>query len=208
MILGNRWLAEELSDLISEIPGYKVEAFVENLDPSRCGETVDGLPIIWIDELQKLASSHLAVCGIGTTERWRYAEQAEALGMRFATLAHPSARISQNAELGDGTFVSAGAVISTKTITGKHVFINRGVMVGHHVRLDDYVSLQCGANVAGLAEIGSRTYIGMSAVILDRVKIGRGCIVAAGSVVTKDAPDRVQLMGIPARIVKTDIEGL
>jgi acetyltransferase-like isoleucine patch superfamily enzyme len=47
----------------------------------------------------------------------------------------------------------------------------------------------------------------MGAVVLERKKIGAGSVIAAGSVVVDDVPDHVQVMGVPARISKTGIEG-
>jgi len=160
-----------------------------------------------VDELAALADTHKAICGISTTHRWRYVEQVAAMGMRFATLIHPSARVSRRASLGVGCFVGPHAVVSTRAALGKHVFLNRGVLIGHHTRLGDYVTVQPGADIAGLVDVGRRTYVGMHAAIVDRVRIGQGCVIAAGSVVTEDLPDRVQVCGVPARITKTHIDG-
>ena len=207
LILGTHWLAEEMYDLITEMPGCEVAAFVENMDPERCKTKIEGLPVMWVDDLAGMTGTHVAICAIGSTHRDRFIEQVEAMGMPFVTLVHPSARVSNRAALGVGCFVSAQSVVSTKANLSDHVFLNRGVMIGHHVKIGEYASIQCGVNIGGLAEIGDSTFVGMSAVILDRVKIGRGSVVGAGSVVTKDVPDRVQVVGVPARIVKTDIEG-
>lgn len=195
-------------DLISEIPGCEVTAFVENMDPDRCSLEIEGLPVLWVDQLAGLAETHTAICALGTTHRSRFIEQAAAVGMSFATLIHPTARVSSRAVLGEGCFVSAQAVVSTRTRLAPHVFVNRGVLIGHHVRIGSYCSLQCGANIAGNAVIGDATYVGMSAAVLHRVTIGKGCVIAAGAVVTRDLPDHVQAVGMPARIVKTDIEGM
>ena len=207
LILGTHWLAEEMYDLISEIPGCEVAAFVENMDPERCKMKIEDLLVIWVDDLASMTETHRAICALGSTHRSRFIEQVEATGMPFITLAHPTARVSTRASLGAGCFVSAQSVISTRATLGDHVFINRGVLIGHHAKIGEYSSIQCGVNIGGLAEIGESTYVGMSAVILDRVKIGCGCVIGAGAVVTKDVPDRVQVVGVPARIVKTDIEG-
>lgn len=206
-ILGTRWLAEELFDLISEIPGYEVVAFVENMERERCREPLEGVPVIWVDELPALAPDVRAICGISTTHRWRYVEQVRALGVPFATLVHPLARVSRQAQLGEGCIVSPFANVSTKTVLGEHVFLNRGVLVGHHTRIGDYCSIQPAAAVSGLVTIGKQTYIGAGAIVRDRMTIGAGCVIGAGAVVTKDLPDRVLAMGVPARVVETDIEG-
>jgi acetyltransferase-like isoleucine patch superfamily enzyme len=53
----------------------------------------------------------------------------------------------------------------------------------------------------GSVEIGEYTYIGAQSVILPGCKIGRGCVIGAKSLVTKDVPDFAVVMGAPARAV-------
>lgn len=51
--------------------------------------------------------------------------------------------------------------------------------------------------------VGKGTWIASAAIIMGNVKIGEHCVVAAGSVVTKDIPDYSLVAGIPAKIIKT-----
>jgi hypothetical protein len=69
----------------------------------------------------------------------------------------------------------------------------------------EHVTVQPGANIAGAITVGEQTYVGMGAVIVDKKTIGAGCLIAAGAVVTSDMPDRVQVMGVPGKITKTEI---
>ena len=50
--------------------------------------------------------------------------------------------------------------------------------------------------------IGNDVWIGANATILPGVTIGQHCVVAAGSVVTKDVPDYTVVGGVPARVLK------
>jgi len=50
--------------------------------------------------------------------------------------------------------------------------------------------------------IRSNCWIGASVTILDGVKIGDGCVVAAGSVVTNEMPDNSIIAGVPAKVIK------
>lgn len=52
-------------------------------------------------------------------------------------------------------------------------------------------------------EISDDVWIGSHAIILRGVNLGRGCVVAAGSVVTKSVPDFTLVAGNPARIIRT-----
>lgn len=51
-------------------------------------------------------------------------------------------------------------------------------------------------------EIGDDCWIGGGVIIVPGVRIGNGVTVGAGSVVTKDLPDRVVAVGNPARVIK------
>jgi acetyltransferase-like isoleucine patch superfamily enzyme len=50
--------------------------------------------------------------------------------------------------------------------------------------------------------IGDETWIGINAVIMGNLKIGKHCIIGANSVVTKDIPDYCVAVGNPAKVVK------
>lgn len=58
----------------------------------------------------------------------------------------------------------------------------------------------------GKIHVGERTFIGCNSTILPGVTIGKRCVIAAGSVVTKDVPDGTVVAGVPARLVMTTQE--
>jgi acetyltransferase EpsM len=207
VILGSRIFAEEVADLVSECDGFRLEAFGENWERERCEETLLGYPIIWIDDLKPLSATHQAVCAIGTTHRSLFVGQARELGFEFAVVRHPSTRVSATSAVGAGSILSVGVIVGAHTTLGEHVIVNRGCLIGHHTRIGDFVTISPGANIAGAVEIGDGSYIGMGAIVLDRIKIGSHAVVGAGAVVTRDVPDNVQVMGVPAQITKTNVDG-
>jgi sugar O-acyltransferase (sialic acid O-acetyltransferase NeuD family) len=196
-----------VADIVEDCGQLEVAVFIENWDRARTRVTLFGRPIVWLADAAPLAATHLALCSLGTTRRRAFIEAAAAMGFRFATVIHPSARVSRRSVVGAGSFLSAGVVVSAGTTLGRHVVVNRGVLIGHDTQIGDYVTLSPGANVAGAVSIGTETYVGMGAIVLDRVRVGEGAVIAAGAVVTKDVPDRVEVMGVPARVVKELAEG-
>lgn len=54
--------------------------------------------------------------------------------------------------------------------------------------------------------IGNNVWIGIGAIILKGVTIGDGAIIAAGAVVNKDVPPRTLVGGVPAKVLKTNVE--
>ena len=207
IILGTHVFAEEVADLVGDCGEYELVAFAENWDRTRCRAPLLGRPVVWIDELPELAATHLTVCAIGTTRRAAYVKQVEAMGFRFATIRHPTARVSSTSTIGPGSIVSAGVVVASHTTIGRHVIVNRGCLIGHHTTIADGVTISPGANIAGRITIGAGAYVGMGAVVLDSLTIGRGSVIGAGSLVTRNVPDHVQVMGAPARVTREGVEG-
>jgi acetyltransferase EpsM len=207
VILGTSLFVPEVADLAEDTGRYSVEAFIENQDREKTRQPFLGRPVVWIDEAASLASTHQAVCGLGTTHRKGFIAQAAAAGFRFACIVHPGARVSGTSAVGDGSILSVGAIVAAHSCLGRHVIVNRGVLIGHHTTVHDYVTISPGANVAGAVTIGEGSYIGMGAIVLDRVTIGAHAVVGAGAVVTENVPDRVQVMGMPARVTRENIDG-
>lgn len=208
LILGARTFAREVADLVGEIPSLKLTGFVENLERERCRELIEGLPVHWVEEIASMAGTHWGICAFGSTKRAGFIQEAAGQGLRFATLIHPTARVSTRSTVGEGSIVCPGAQIASHTHIGRHVLINRGTLIGHNVETGDCLTIGPGANIAGFCRIGSGSYIGIGAVIVEQMVIGSGSVVAAGSVVTRDVPDHVMVAGMPAVVIKRDIDGL
>ncbi len=206
LVLGTTRFSIEIACVARE-SGFVVAGFVENLDPALSVESLEGKPVYWIDDVGALAGDHVAVCGLGTTRRSAFTDEAAERGLRFATVVHPTAQIGAESVLGEGTIVGPGSIVASHTTLGRHVLVNRGCLVGHHTAVGDHVSIQSGANVAGSCVVGTGTFVAMGAVVVDHITVGAGCVVGAGAVVVEDVPDNVQVVGVPARIVKTGIDG-
>jgi len=207
LILGTGTFAQEIADVVSEAPGICVDGFVENMDKERCRETCCGLPVYWVDRLADFAHTHFALLGLGTTKRRLYAEQAAQFGIPFAAVVHPSAQVSSKGSIGPGTFISRSAIVSAYTQLGEHVVVNRAALIGHHTQVDSFVTVGPNANIAGNCRIETGVYIGMSAAIVDHVSVGAHSVIAAGAVVVKALPAGVMAAGVPARIIKHNVDG-
>ena len=100
-------------------------------------------------------------------------------------------QLGKNVELGNG---GLGIVIHRHAILCDNVGVGPGVTIG-------------GTNKQyGAATIGENTFIGTGARILGPVKIGKDCFIGANAVVTKDIPDNSLAVGVPAKIIKVNID--
>ncbi len=87
-----------------------------------------------------------------------------------------------------------------------------GIKIGDNVSISHYVRLVTGSHnvqdaifpvVLKPIVIEDSVWIGIGATVLQGVKIGRGAIICAGSVVTKDVPEFTIVGGVPARVIKS-----
>ena len=59
-----------------------------------------------------------------------------------------------------------------------------------------------GLKTKGGIVIDDDAWLGYGVIVLDGVRIGKGTVIGAGSVVTQDIPNEAVAMGVPARVVK------
>ena len=86
---------------------------------------------------------------------------------------------------------------------GADTLISPGVqcLSGNHIIDDPDVPIKYQGTAYGKVTIGKDCWLGTNAVVLPGVTIGRGAVVGAGAVVTRDIPEYAIALGIPARVV-------
>lgn len=108
--------------------------------------------------------------------------------------------------IGENTYIQPNANI----VANKEIFIGKNCAISWNFQaLDDDLHTII---IDGLEKekskkifIGNRVWIGANSIILKGSNIGNNCIVASGSVVSGIFPDRVLIGGVPARIIKENV---
>ncbi|MGC8960631.1 MAG: acetyltransferase [Chloroflexia bacterium] len=184
--------------------GQEVRGFLDD-DRSRCGEVVDGVPVLggieWIQEQAGLDVS--AVVAVGSNEaRVVLGDRLRALGIELLNAVHPSAVVEPGVTMGSGNVICPGAVVVTGTRLEDDVLINTGATVDHDCWLETGSQIAPGVHTAGCVHVGRLAFVGLGAVLGPRVTIGERTIVGAGAVVLDDLPPRVLAFGTPARVIR------
>lgn len=110
-----------------------------------------------------------------------------------------------NIEFGKNVFVNFNCVIldCARVKIGDNAFIGPNVQIYTAAHPLDVAARNSGAESALPVEIGGDCWIGGSAVVLPGVKIGSGCVIAAGAVVVKDIPPNSLAAGNPAQVKRS-----
>jgi acetyltransferase-like isoleucine patch superfamily enzyme len=181
------------------------------------------------DELLQLASRHaMGESDLDAQMRravWRALARAFGHGIRIgrgAIASHP-----ETFEIGDGVFIGEQAFIQGRVdgrcVIGQHVWIGpQSFLEARDLVIVDYVGWGPGARALGSqhtgqppdipiiqtdleikpTRIGAWADIGVNAVILPGVTVGKGAIVGAGAVVTRDVDPFSVIAGVPARFLR------
>lgn len=111
-------------------------------------------------------------------------------------------RIGRGSEIGERCRIS----IANSLNMGEKVLLSPNVYItdcDHEYRNLEVPIIDQGVVQRGqTVSIGDGSYIGINAVIVGNVKIGKHCVIGANSVVTKDVPDYCVAVGSPARVIK------
>lgn len=108
-------------------------------------------------------------------------------------------------KIGDRTRIGLGNTIIGPVTIGNDVRLAQNIVLSGLNHNYEDVSQPIHAQGVSTATIvvKEETWIGANAVVVAGVTIGKHCIIAGGSVVTKDIPDYSVAVGNPARVVKT-----
>lgn len=148
-------------------------------------------------------------CDIRGIERMRFGKNVVIQKDCWLNIAYNNPSPHHMIEIGEGTNIGRRCTLSAanRICIGKFVLIAPNVFIAdtHH----EYQKMGIPIMHQGITThhdqvtIGDETWIGINAVIMGNVKIGKHCVIGANSVVIKDIPDYCVAAGNPAKIVKT-----
>lgn len=127
-------------------------------------------------------------------------------GLKLFSCIAQTSIIGDNVTIGEGAILSEYATVTVDAIIGKAFHANIYSYVAHDCVIGDYVTLAPRVSVNGRVHIEDEVYIGTGATVLPGtpekpVRIGKGAVIGAHALVTKDVLAHTTVIGVPARIM-------
>jgi sugar O-acyltransferase (sialic acid O-acetyltransferase NeuD family) len=122
---------------------------------------------------------------------------------KFFTHIHSTAQIlGEDVEIGEGSIICAGTVITTNVKLGKHAHLNLHTTIGHDCEIDDYFTTAPGAKISGNCKIYDCVYIGTNASVKEKISIHRLTTIGSNAAVVKNIEEQGTYVGVPARKIR------
>lgn len=205
LLIGGGGHCRSVLDCIYRLNRYDTFGIVE-----REGENgLSSVPVVGTDaDLPVLYNNGwreavVTLGSIGNSERRRSLfDLLQEIGFTLPVIADPSAVISADTWIEEGTFVGKSAVINAGTHVGRCAIINTGAIIEHECKIGDFAHISPGAILCGSVNVEENSYIGAGAVVRQQIQIGHNVLVGAGSVIIRNVPGDCTVVGNPGRILK------
>jgi sugar O-acyltransferase (sialic acid O-acetyltransferase NeuD family) len=119
----------------------------------------------------------------------------------FETLIHPTVVMSQWVDVGAGSIICAGCVLTCDIAIGQHCHINLNSTVGHDCSFGDFCTVAPGANISGSCKFGSRVAVGTQVSFRQGTHICDDTVIGMGAAIVKDIVKAGTYFGVPAKKV-------
>jgi sugar O-acyltransferase (sialic acid O-acetyltransferase NeuD family) len=182
-------------------PRYRLLAFIDDL-PEKHGKQFFGHPVRTREALRAWPEAHvLAVPGGPASFRLRRSVIAglDVAQNRFATVIHPSARVSPLATIGRNTLIMAGVVVTSNAVIGDHVCILPNTVIHHDVEIGSWTLLGANVTIAGSVVVEDNCYVASGTSIMNGLRVGAGALIGIGSNVIRAVAAGSVVAGNPAR---------
>lgn len=148
----------------------------------------------------------LVTCGEPLTRKKLY-EKIVQHDIQVTSFFYPQFIRYLNTEVGFGTIINQGTLITCDVKIGYGCLINKQAIIAHDVSIDDYCVISPNVTIGGNVHIGKHTFIGSGAIIRNNISIGNNCIIGMGSVVLNSIHDDSIIVGNPAKFLKKNDGG-
>jgi acetyltransferase EpsM len=201
-----------IQDMVAQGQPLHVAGFVDDHKPRGpwgASEIVGNLDDLKERALQHPQQTFHYITAVGDNRVRRQLVQKidalEAPNITPWTLRHPSAVVAQNVEIGAGTCLAPGTIVTAGARLGQHCIVNVNASISHDCAIGDFVNINPRVALCGGVKVGEGCYVGAGSTIIERLTIGEWTTIGAGATAISHIPAHTTAVGVPARVIKHHI---
>lgn len=207
IIIGAGGVGRETALIVESINEHKEEwnllGFVDD-DENIQGKLINGYNVLGkLEYLLNYNKEVYVVCAIANckVKKAMVNHLQENKNIKFATLIHPSVNINKTVEIGQGSIIYNGVILTANIKIGNQVIISPKCGIGHDSVIEDYVTLLWNVNVSGSVKIGQGSTLGSGSTIIQGLEIGKNSFIGAGAAVIRDIEENKIAVGVPSKYI-------
>ncbi len=166
-------------------------------DEKYHGTVIMGVPVISFNEFD--VDKHKMFIAVGNPVVRKNIVARFPAETAFATIIHPNAIISKWVNIGEGSIVTAGTILTCNITIGKHAHLNLSTTVGHDCVIGDYFTTAPAANISGDCHFGDAVYFGTSSSVRQGISICDNVTIGMGGIVVKHITEPGVYIGNPVK---------
>lgn len=194
-LIGAGGFAREVYSSIKQTDNLDLIFFVEDMYWVKNSKNI--LPLSMFDPLE-----YEIIVAIGDPKTRMEVIKKLPKETKFFTHIHHSCQIfGDDVEIGEGSIICAGTIITTNVKLGKHTHLNLHTSIGHDNIIGDFFTTAPGARVSGNCIIGDRVYMGTNSSIRQKINICDDVVLGLNCGVVKDIVEPGTYVGVPAKLL-------
>jgi sugar O-acyltransferase (sialic acid O-acetyltransferase NeuD family) len=124
-------------------------------------------------------------------------------GAKFLTVIDPTAYISEDVKIGEGSYIGAMTYIGSFAAIGEHCIFLQNIAFNHHSVVSDFTGISSGVSILGHCSIGNCCHISANSSVNPHISILNNVVIGTASNVTKDCESDSIYYGSPAKRIKS-----
>jgi sugar O-acyltransferase (sialic acid O-acetyltransferase NeuD family) len=207
LIYGSGGFGREVYDLACRINNKENRwSDISFIDDIREEKLLNGIKIYKFEEILSLKDIECIVALGEPVHREKLYNRLVEHNIKITTLIDPTAVVSKSAIIAEGCIICALSLIANNVQLKENVVVQPMSNVGHDIIIGKHSVLSSNVSPGGGDIFGDKVYVGMGAIIKEKLNIGDNSIIGMGSCVFNDIPPDVIALGNPARPMRRNEE--
>jgi sugar O-acyltransferase (sialic acid O-acetyltransferase NeuD family) len=149
------------------------------------------------------SNNHIAIIGVGNPMGKKLLIDQLPKDTEYWSFISPKALLlDDNIEIGEGSFICAGVIITTNVKIGKHAQLNLLTTIGHDTVIGDYFTSAPDVNISGNVNIGDFVYMGTNSAVKEKLNIASESVIGMNCGVTSNITEKGVYVGTPQKKIR------